>query len=210
MHRYRRAGFFFLRPFLVSVFSRNRSNHRFVTFDDGLAPVRPMDVHVFSAPFPGHVVRGHPRLKQMADWNRFIRTCDHDLERIVGLCKFDGGTQRGVWGKRHPQLLEKTHDRNRGDAWIRHLFCFELRSLDRLPLGAQRRRRGIQEFRLISNALENRLVALQLVPAVYRNRPYPLFPSGLWTKVALAFPWHVVRGIVVHFGLSRFELLHRP
>ena len=92
MHRHRRASVFFLRPFLVSVFSRNRSDRRFVTFDDGLATLCPVDVRVFSAPLPGHVVRGHSRLKQMADWNRFIRTCDHDLERIFGLCEFDGGT----------------------------------------------------------------------------------------------------------------------
>lgn len=210
MRRHRRASFFFLHPFLVSVFSRNRRDHRFVAFDEGVATVRPMDVHVFSAPFPDHVVRSHPRLKQMAHWNCFIRTCDYDLERVFGLREFDGGAQRGVWGKRHPQLLEETRDRDRGDARISHLSYFELRSLDRRPLGSQHGRHGVQEFRFVSNALEDRLVALHLVPAVYRNRPYPLFPSGLWTKVALAVPRHVVRGFLVHLGLSRFGLLHRP
>ena len=178
MYRYCRASFFFLRPFFVSVFSRNRRNHRFLAFGDAVATFRPMDVRVFSAPFPDHVVRSHPRLKQMADWNCFLRTCDHDLERVFGLREFDGGTQRGVWGKRHPQLLGEARDRCRGDARISHLFYFEFRSLDRRPLGAQRGRLRVQEFRSIY-ALEDRLVALHLVPSVYRNRPYPLLPAEL-------------------------------
>src|SRR5215469_6949631 len=210
MHRHRRASFLFLRPFLVSVFSRTRRDLRFVAFDEGMATVRPMDVRVFSTPFPDHAVRSHPRLKQMAHWNCFIRTCDHNLERVFGLHEFDGGTQRRVWGKRYPQLLEETRDRDRGHARISHLFYFELRSLDRRPLGEQHGRHRVQECRLVSNTLENRLVALHLVPIVYRNRPYPLLPSGLSTKMALVVPWDVVRGSFVHLGLSWFELLPRP
>src|SRR6516165_10345573 len=146
----------------------------------------------------------------MAHWNSFIRTCDYGLERVFRLREFDGGTQPGVWSKRHPQLLEETRDRDRGDARISHLFYFELRSLDRLPLGGQHGWHGVQECRLVSNALEDRLVAVHLVPAMYRDRPYPLLPSGLWAKVALVVPWYVVCGFHVHLGLSRFELLHRP
>ena len=210
MHRHRRASLFLLRPFLVSVFSRNCCDHRFVAFGDGLATVFPMDVHVFPAPFPDHVVRGHPRLKQMAHWNCFIRTCDYDLERVFRLREFDGGTQSRAWSTRHPQLLEETRDSDRGDARISHLFYLELRPLDRLPLGGQHGWHGVQERRLVSNALEDRLVALHLVPAVHRNRPYPIFPSGSWTTMALVVTWYIVRGFLVHLGLSRFELLHRP
>src|SRR5215469_7122859 len=146
----------------------------------------------------------------MAHWNCFIGTWDHDLERVFGLREFDAGTQRGVWGKRHPRLLEKTRARDRGDARISRLFYFELRSLDRRPLGSRHGRHGVQEPQLVSNTPEDRLVALHLVPTVYRNRPHPLLPSGLSTKVALVVPWHVVRGFLVHLGFSWLELLHRP
>lgn len=143
MHRHRRTSFFFLRPFPISILSGNRGPHRYVAFDDALATIRRMDVYLFPPPFPDHVIRGDPGLKKMACRSRFLRTCDNDLERVVGLREFDAGPERDMRGQRHSQLLEKTRDRDHGDARIGGLLCFELRSLDSRALGPRNGRYGV-------------------------------------------------------------------